>query len=39
MNLSKRLGFVPNDDLSLIEPAVTETEKILDRLIQSLRVG
>ena len=39
ISLSKRLGFVLNDDVSLIEPTIIETEKILNGLIQSLRVG
>jgi len=38
-SLSNRLGFVLNDDLSLIEPTIIETEKVLNGLIQSLRVG
>ncbi len=39
ISLSQRLGFLLNDDFSLIEPAVIETEKVLNGLIQSLRVG
>ena len=39
ISLSKRLGFLLNDDLSLIEPTIIETEKVLNGLIQSLRVG
>lgn len=37
LNLSKRLGFLPNEDLSLIEPKVVETEKVLNGLIRALR--
>ena len=36
-NLSKRLGFLPNQDSSLIEPKVVETEKVLNGLIRALR--
>jgi four helix bundle protein len=36
-NLSKRLGFLPNEDSSLIEPKVVETEKVLNGLIRALR--
>ena len=36
-NLSKRLGFLSNEDLSLIEPKVVETEKVLNGLIRDLR--
>ena len=32
LNLSKRLGFLPNEDSSLIEPKVVETEKVLKGL-------
>ena len=38
ISLSHRLGLLLNDDLSLVEPAVIETEKVLNGLIQSLRV-
>ena len=38
LSVSKRLGFVLNDDVSLIEPTIIETEKVLNGLIQSLRV-
>jgi hypothetical protein len=31
--------FVLNDDVSLIEPTIIETEKVLNGLLQSLRVG
>ena len=30
LNLSKRLGFLPNKDASLLEPKVVETEKVLN---------
>lgn len=39
LNLSKRLGFVGNIDLSLIEPKILEAEKVLNGLIRSLRNG
>ena len=39
IRLSNRLGFVLKDVLSLIEPTTIETEKVLNGLIQSLRVG
>jgi four helix bundle protein len=37
LNLSKRLGFLPNEDSSLIEPKVVETEKVLNGLMRALR--
>jgi four helix bundle protein len=37
LDLSKRLGFLSNDDFSLIEPKIIETEKVLGGLIRSLR--
>ena len=37
LNLSKRLGFLPNEDSSLVEPTVVETEKVLNGLIRALR--
>ena len=37
LNLKKRLGFLSNEDSSLIEPKVVETEKVLNGLIRSLR--
>ena len=37
LSLSKRLGFLSNEDSSLIEPKVVETEKVLNGLIRSLR--
>jgi four helix bundle protein len=39
LSLSKRLGFLPNEDLSLIEPEIVETEKVLNGLIRVLRDG
>src|SRR5262245_4996391 len=38
-NLSKRLGFLPNKDSSLLEPKVVETEKVLNGLICALRAN
>ena len=37
IGLSNRIGFLSNEDLSLIEPKIIETEKVLGRLIRSLR--
>ncbi|HHT9130109.1 MAG TPA: four helix bundle protein [Candidatus Brocadiaceae bacterium] len=37
LSLSKRLGFLCNQDLSLIEPKIVETEKVLNGLIRALR--
>jgi four helix bundle protein len=37
LNLSKRLGFLRNEDSSLLEPKVVETEKVLNGLIRALR--
>ncbi|MGH7148530.1 MAG: four helix bundle protein [Nitrospiraceae bacterium] len=37
LNLSKWLGFLPNEDSSLLEPKVVETEKVLNGLIRALR--
>jgi four helix bundle protein len=37
LGLSKRLGFLKNQDLSLIEPKVVEAEKVINGLIRSLR--
>ena len=37
LNLSKRLGFLPNKDTSLLKPKVVETEKVLNGLIRALR--
>ena len=37
LSLSKCLGFLPNQDFSLIEPKIIETEKVLNGLIKALR--
>jgi len=37
LSLSKRLGFLRNQDSALIEPKVVETEKVLNGLIRALR--
>ncbi|MGD9974234.1 MAG: four helix bundle protein [Desulfatirhabdiaceae bacterium] len=37
IGLSHRLGFLCEKDLSLIEPRIIETEKVLNGLIRSLR--
>jgi four helix bundle protein len=37
LRLSKRLGFLRNEDVSLLEPKVVETEKVLNGLIRALR--
>ena len=37
LSLSKRLGFLRNEDVSLLEPKVVETEKVLNGLIRALR--
>ncbi len=37
VSLSKRLDFLPNQDFSLIEPKIIETEKVLNGLIKALR--
>ena len=37
VSLSKRLGFLPNKDFSLIESEIIETEKVLNGLIKALR--
>ena len=37
VSLSKRLEFLPNQDFSLIEPKIIETEKVLNGLIKALR--
>jgi len=36
LSLSKRLGFFHNQDFSLIEPKIIETEKVLNGLIKAL---
>ena len=37
IGLSKRLGFLPNEDSFLLESKVVETEKVLNGLIRALR--
>ena len=37
VHLSKDLGFLRNEDSSLLEPKVVETEKVLNGLIRALR--
>jgi four helix bundle protein len=37
LNLSKRVGFLRNEDSSLLESKVVETEKVLNGLICALR--
>jgi four helix bundle protein len=37
LDLSNRLGFLNKQDLSLVEPKIVETEKVLNGLIRSLR--
>ncbi len=37
VSLSKRLDFLPNQDFSLVEPKIIETEKVLNGLIKVLR--
>jgi len=37
IGLSKRLGFLRNQDSLLIEPKIVETEKVLNGLIRALR--
>lgn len=37
LSLPKRLGFLSDEDSSIIEPKVTETEKVLNGLIKALR--
>lgn len=37
LDLSKRLEFLRNQDWSLIEPKIVETEKVLNGLIRALR--
>jgi four helix bundle protein len=34
ISLSQRVGFVLNDNVSLIEPTIIETEKVLNGLIK-----
>jgi len=37
LSLSKRLGFLRNQDSSLLEAKIIETEKVLNGLIRALR--
>ena len=37
IGLANRLGFLCKEDLSLIEPKIIETEKVLNGLIRSMR--
>ena len=37
LSLSKRLGFLKNQDSSMIEPTIIETQKVLNGLIGALR--
>ncbi|MBI5056481.1 MAG: four helix bundle protein [Nitrospirae bacterium] len=37
VGLSKRLGFLCDQDMDLLEPRIVETEKILNGLIRALR--
>ncbi len=37
IGLSKRLGFLCNQDAALMEPKIIETEKVLNGLIRALR--
>jgi len=37
LKLSKRLGFIKNDDISGLMPKIIEAEKVLNGLIRSLR--
>jgi four helix bundle protein len=37
LDLSVRIGFLNPQDVSVIEPVVTETEKVLSGLIRSFR--
>jgi len=37
LSLSKRLGFLDNQDTSLIEQKIIETEKIMNGLIKSVK--
>ena len=39
LDFAKRLGFLRDEDSSLIEPKVIETEKVLNGLIRALRQG
>ncbi len=37
LGLANRLGFLDNQNLSLIEPKIIETEKVLNSLIRTMR--
>ena len=37
VHLSRRVGFLPNEKSSMLEPKVVETEKVLNGLIRALR--
>jgi len=37
LSLSKRLGFLRNQDSSLLEAKIIETDKVLSGLIRALR--
>ncbi|MBW2573059.1 MAG: four helix bundle protein [Deltaproteobacteria bacterium] len=37
LSLSKHLGFLRNQDSSLLEAKIVETEKVLNGLIRALR--
>ena len=37
LSLANRLGFLRNEDSSLLEPKIVETEKVLNGLIRALR--
>jgi four helix bundle protein len=37
LSLAQRLGFLSDEDSSLIEPKIVETEKVLNALIRSLQ--
>jgi len=37
LSLSKRLGFLHNQESSMIEPKIVEAEKVLNGLIRTLR--
>ena len=39
LGLSKRLGFLRNEDSFLLETKIVETEKVLNGLIRALRDG
>jgi four helix bundle protein len=39
LNLSNRLGFLRNEDSSLLKPKVIETEKVLNGSVRALRAN